>query len=169
MSTDSGVKFQRKSKGYDPHEVDAAFNKMSKEISALKDHIENLNTLITQYKNTIEKYDEKIREMDINAKRIEEEWDKKNQYYDSIMKNAAILLEQKIEDAHRNAVETTENDQQGSELASGQTEVDIKKDRGESSSLSPDTLASIGTAGQYLDDLEKLIDKARKDDISHGN
>ena len=69
---DNNGTFKITGKGYDPREVDEAFDEMRKEISALKELNQTLYNLVKQYGDTIGKYDEKLRGLDINQNRIAE-------------------------------------------------------------------------------------------------
>ena len=70
MKNGNGIEFRITGKGYDPREVDEAFDEMRKEISALKELNQTLYNLVKQYGDTIGKYDEKLRALDINQNRI---------------------------------------------------------------------------------------------------
>jgi len=72
MSIDPEVKFERARKGYDPQEVDAAFDAMQEEIEELKRQNLTLTSAIRQY-------GEKIGQFEDGSRRLEEERAKESQ------------------------------------------------------------------------------------------
>jgi len=98
MNVDSSIKFSRAFNGYDPKEVDAAFDGMQHEIDSLKVHNQNLNHYMVQYDN-------RVKQLAENTRLLEEERSKESQRIAGMVSAAAQIAEQTTQTAKQDAEE----------------------------------------------------------------
>ena len=100
LSVDQNIIFSRAFKGYDPEEVDAAFDEMQKEIIDLK----HRNGLLIDELN---QHTDKLQEFTNRIEQVEGERTKESLRLTGLMKTAAQTAEQIKQEARREADEIT--------------------------------------------------------------
>jgi len=105
MTVDSSLKFTRVKKGYDPREVDSAFDKLLAEITGLRNHSQALKTTVSQY-------DDKFRQLAQSTQQLAEERSKESLRVTGLMNAAAQMADQTEQSARQEAEKIIRDAQQ---------------------------------------------------------
>jgi len=98
MSVDSNIKFTRARKGYDPQEVDTAFDEMQKQIENLEQQQDILS-------DTLAQYDKKIRQFEAGTKNLEDARTKESLRIMGVLDKAVWAAGETEQEAHQKAAQ----------------------------------------------------------------
>lgn len=160
MTVDSNIKFARALKGYAPQEVDAAFDEMQKQI-------ENLQQQQTTLSDAITRYNEKVRQFEAGAKRLEDERCKESLRATGVLDKAVWAAGETEQEASQKAADIIRKAQLEAESINSRNWKNSEEAWGMLSNISQNLQSVVRLNQQFythvesmLNDLEVLLQEA---------
>ena len=167
MNTRLELNITRVKNGYSPHEADAVFEELQRQIV---DHKKRINELT----NTISQYDQKVSQLAASTKQLEDERIKESLRLTGLMNNAARMAEETEQSARQQAAEIISQAKNDAKLEADnirrQAQVDyeaaravLNKLKENAQTIRDDNTRYFTGANIQLEELDKILNQTLSD------